>query len=143
MSVSPRLKSRFILLVPAYWACLFDEIITITHQSKEYWEGNLKAANEGNPFGAFLMANYVSGIFLISVVWLIIIGIIGYYVSHKLLKIFVLFVLLAHTWGASSWLSPHYGFWSVMAFILFNSVLFVKIEEYYLSTYNVFSWIEK
>ena len=136
MSVSQKIKNRFILLVPAYWACLFDEIITITHQPKEYWQGNLKAANEGNPFGAFLMAHHVSGIFVICFIWLIIIGITGYYIPRKYLKTFALFVLLAHTWGGSTWISPRYGFWSVMIFVLINSILFVKAEEYYLSTYN-------
>ena len=138
MNVSSKLSTRYILFIPAYWACLFGEIITIAYQSKEYWNGDLKKANEGNPLGAFLMANHVSGIFLISAAWLIIIGLIGSFIPYKYLKIFILFVLLAHTWGASSWLSQYYGFWSVMVFILFNSVLFVKTEEYHLSTYKAY-----
>lgn len=48
------LNSKLILLIPAYWACLFDEIITIINQSDAYWKGNLRTANEGNPIGAFL-----------------------------------------------------------------------------------------
>lgn len=140
MSVPSRLKSRLILLIPGYWACLFDEIITITHQPKEYWKGNLKVANEGNPFGAFMMANHISGIFVICFIWLIIIGLIGYYIPRKYLKTFALFVLLAHTWGASTWLSSRYSFWSVMAFVLINSILFVQAEKHYLRSYKAFSF---
>lgn len=125
MSVSSKLKTRSILLIPAYWACLFDEIITIAHQPGKYWNGDLRKANEGNPIGAFLMVKHMSGIFLISAAWLIIIGLIGFFIPHKYLKIFILFVLLAHTWGASSWLSQYYGFWSVMTFIF--------LIQYYLS----------
>ena len=95
--------------------------------------------NEANPIGAFLMGNHVSGIFLISAVWLIVIGLAGYFIPRKYLKAFALFVLIAHTWSASSWLSQFYGFWSAIVFIAFNSVLFVRMEAIYLSTYNKYS----
>ncbi len=78
------------------------------------------------------MANHISGIFVICSIWLIVIGIVGYYIPRKYLKTFALFVLLAHTWGASTWPSQLYNFWSVMDFVLFNSILFVRAEEYYL-----------
>lgn len=38
------LNSKLILLIPAYWACLFDEIITIINQSDAYWKGTLRTA---------------------------------------------------------------------------------------------------
>ena len=47
-------KSRQILLLPSYWVCIFDILITIGNQSKQYWNGDLSMANEGNPIGFFL-----------------------------------------------------------------------------------------
>jgi len=93
-------------------------------------------ANEANPIGGVLMKSHVSGIFLISFIWLIVIGLISYFIPPKYLKTFVLFILLAHTWSASSWLSPYYGFWSAIIFIAFNAILFIKMENRYLNTYK-------
>ncbi|MCP2029352.1 hypothetical protein L1276_004536 [Flavobacterium sp. HSC-32F16] len=125
------LNSKLILLIPAYWACLFDEIITIINQSDEYWKGDLSKADEGNPIGAFMMANHTSGLFIICALWLVLIGVIGYNLSNRKLKIFALFVLIAHSFGASTWLSFHYNFWFAIAFIFINAVLFVEIENIY------------
>lgn len=125
------LNSKFLLLIPAYWACLFDEIITIINQSDEYWKGDLSKANEGNPIGAFFMANHTSGLYIICGVWLILIAVIGYKLSDRKLKIFALFVLIAHSFGASSWLSQYYGFWYAIIFILINSILFIEFENLY------------
>ena len=125
------LNSKLILLIPAYWACLFDEIITIINQSDEYWKGNLSEANEGNPIGAFMMANHTSGLFVISALWLILIAIIGNKLSNRKLKIFALFVLIANSFGASTWLSNYYGFWYAIIFILINSIMFIEFENIY------------
>lgn len=115
--------------IPAYWAALFDIIITITHQKPAYWKGNLKQANEGNPFGAYMMAQHVSGIFVISLLWLVIIGLAGRFLPYKFSRVFLLFVLIVHSFGASTWLSSFYGFWYVIVFTLFNAVLFYTIED--------------
>lgn len=123
-------QKKIISLIPAIWASSFDIVITIIHQSKEYWNGNLSVANEGNPIGAFFMKNHISGIFLISALWLITIGLLGYYLPKKLAKVFLLFILLVHSWGASGWLYQYYSFWCVLLFMLINSVLFWKIEDY-------------
>ena len=125
------LNSKLILLIPAYWTCIFDIIITIINQSDEYWKGNLSKANEGNPIGAFMMANHTSGIFIVCALWLILIRIIGLKLSNRKLKIFALFVLIAHSFGASSWLSNYYGFWYAIIFIFINSIMYIEFENIY------------
>ena len=122
------MNRKLLLLVPAHWAALFDVVITITHQPADYWNGNLSRANEGNPIGAYMMGNHVSGIFVISFVWLVIIGVLGYFLPRKFANVFLLFVLMVHSWGASTWLSQFYGFWYVIVFIASNSVLFYAIQ---------------
>lgn len=117
-------KDKLILIIPAFWASLFDTVITIIHQPRQYWSGDLSVANEGNPIGAFFMRNHVSGIFFISIFWLALIVVLGYYLPRKISRVFLLFTLIAHSFGASTWLSIHYGFWSVILFILINSILF-------------------
>lgn len=122
-------NEKILALIPAFWASLFDVVITIVHQSKDYWNGNLEMANEGNPIGNFMMKNHVTGIFVISFFWLFVIGILGYYLPKKYSRTFLLFVLIAHSFGASSWLSDNYGFWSAIIFIGFNAILFYIIED--------------
>lgn len=122
-------KDKLLLLVPAGWASLFDISITILHQPKEYWEGDLTKKNEGNPIGALFMENHVAGIFIISACWLILIALLGYYLPQKVSKIFLLFCVMAHSYGASTWLYNQYGFWYVMAFLLFNAVLYSIIDN--------------
>lgn len=58
-------KNKILLLIPALYTSMFDIAITVIHQSKEYWNGDLSKANEGNPIGAFFMKNHVSGLFII------------------------------------------------------------------------------
>ncbi|MFA5298041.1 MAG: hypothetical protein WC389_07515 [Lutibacter sp.] len=122
-------REKLLALIPALWASLFDITLTIVHQSKEYWSGNLNMTNERNPIGNFMMKNHVSGIFIISIFWLILIGVVGYYLPRKISRIFLLFVLMIHSYGASTWILPNYGFWFVVVFILFNSILFYKIDD--------------
>jgi hypothetical protein len=122
-------KQKLVALIPALWASFFDSTITIVHQSNEYWNGNLNMANEGNPIGNFMMKNHVSGIFIICGIWIILIGILGYYLPKKIARVFLLFALIAHSYGASTWISMKYGFWFVLLFILFNSILFYKIDD--------------
>jgi len=78
-----------------------------------------------------MMANHTSGIFIICALWLILIGIIGNKLSNRKLKIFALFVLIAHSFGASTWLSGYYGFWYVIIFIIINSIMFIEFENIY------------
>jgi hypothetical protein len=70
-------KEKLILLIPALWASVFDTVITVVHQSKEYWGGDLKEANEANPIGALFMKYHVSGLFILSALWWILIGCFG------------------------------------------------------------------
>ena len=113
-------------IIPAMTASIIDILITIFHQHPDYWQGDLSKANEGNPIGGTLMQQHVSGIFVISGVWLILIVLLGYYLPARLSKVFLLFVLIAHSYGACSWISPRYGFWWAMVLILFNSILYVQ-----------------
>ncbi|QXP61536.1 hypothetical protein [Olleya sp. HaHaR_3_96] len=76
-----------------------------------------------------MMNQHVSGIFILCGLWLIIIGLLGYYSPKKYSRVFLLFVLIAHSFGASSWLSMLYGFWTAIIYILFNAILFYKIED--------------
>ena len=98
-------KEKILALIPALWASLFDAVITIVHQPKDYWNGNLNAANEANDIGNYMMKQHVSGLFIVCGIWLILIGILGFYIPKKYSRIFLLFVLIAHSFGASSWLS--------------------------------------
>jgi hypothetical protein len=122
-------KDKLLLLVPALWTSIFDITITVIHQSKEYWDGDLVKANEGNPIGALFMKNHVSGLFVISGLWIIAIGLLGYFLPRQASKIFLLFCVIAHSFGASTWLSTRYGFWYVITFILFNSILYCVVDN--------------
>lgn len=121
--------NKWINLAPALIAAIIDISVTIIHQPKEYWDGNLDKANEGNPIGASLMANHVSGLFLISGIWIILIITLGYYLPSKLSKYFLLFTLIAHSYGASTWISPRYGYWSAMFLILFNTMTYLYAAD--------------
>ena len=75
------------------------------------------------------MEKHVYGLFFISIIWIIIIGLLGFYLPRKISRVFLLFCIIAHSFGASSWLSNIYGFWVAMTFILFNSILYFEIED--------------
>ena len=121
-------KNKLLYLVPALWATLFDITVTIIHQPKEYWNGDLTKANEGNPIGALFMENHVGGLFIISAFWIFAIGLLGYFLPRQISKVFLLFCVIAHSFGASTWLSSRYGFWYVITFILFNSILYCMVD---------------
>ncbi|HAA15615.1 MAG TPA: hypothetical protein DCE41_29465 [Cytophagales bacterium] len=116
-------------MIPAFQACIIDTTITIIHQPAGYWQGDLSQANEGNPIGNAMMTNHVSGLFVISGIWLIIIGLAGYYFPKRLSRVFLLFTVIAHSWGASTWVSSRYGFWWVMILILANTITYLWAAE--------------
>jgi hypothetical protein len=122
-------NKKILSIVPAMSASLIDIIITIVHQPKEYWSGNLRKANEGNPIGALFMEHHVAGLFIISGIWLIMIALLGYFLPEFIRRVFLLFCVIAHSYGASTWLAPRYGFWSAMILIAFNSILFCYIDK--------------
>ncbi|MEM7548178.1 MAG: hypothetical protein AAF363_00780 [Bacteroidota bacterium] len=121
--------AKLICLIPALFASILDITVTIVHQDPEYWQGNLSKANEGNPLGAVLMANSVYGLFLISGIWIAIIIVAGYYLPRLVSRIFILFVVIAHSYGASTWISSRYGFWWAMLVIFTNALIYVLVEE--------------
>jgi hypothetical protein len=122
-------QAKLYSLIPAFCASIIDIIVTVVHQAPAYWAGNLSHANEGNPIGNLMMKNHVSGIFVISGIWLILIGLMGYHLPRKWSKVFLLFAVIAHSYGASTWISPRYGFWWAMALIAFNTIVYILIEE--------------
>lgn len=130
-------KQKLLALIPPLWASIFDIAITIVHQPAEYWSGELTQANEGNPIGSFFMSNHISGIFIISIVWIGIVIALGCFLPRKIGRIFLLFVVIAHSFGASTWLSNRYSFWYAMIFILFNCILFYVIDDKIQSKNNV------
>jgi len=120
---------KLLYLIPALWTSLFDIAVTIIHQPDEYWQGDLTKANEGNPIDAFFMEGHVSGLFIISAVWIVIIILLGYFLPRSLAKTFLLFCVIAHSAAASTWLTRFYGFWWMIIFILFNSILYVVTDH--------------
>jgi len=122
-------KNKLLSLIPALWTSIFDITITVVNQSKEYWKGDLTKANEGNPIGAFFMKNHLAGLFIISGLWIIAIGLLGYFLPRQTRKIFLLFCVIAHSFGASTWLSSRHGFWYAIIFILFNSILYNVVDN--------------
>ena len=121
--------NRWINLAPTLIACLIDISITIVHVPKEYWQGNLNKANEGNPLGAIFMANHISGLFIISAIEVVLIMLLGYYLSRKTSRYLLLFVLIAHSCAATTWISGRYGFWSIMALALFNILTYLIAND--------------
>jgi len=122
-------NQKLLMLIPALWASIFDIFITTFFQNPDYWKGDLSKATEGNPIGAWFMSQHVSGLYIISAFWIALIGVLGYYLPRKLSKTFLLFCLIAHSYGASTWLSKFTGFWSLIVFILFNTILYVVLDE--------------
>ncbi|WP_282035909.1 hypothetical protein [Saccharicrinis aurantiacus] len=131
-----QIHKKLVLAIPALWASIFDSVITIVHQPSEYWDGNLNKANEANPIGNFMMNYHTSGIFILCGLWIIAIALLGRYLPLKIARVFLLFTLMAHSYGASTWLTMHYGFGSAMLFILFNAILFYKIQDLSSNTKN-------
>jgi hypothetical protein len=122
-------KARILTLIPALWASILDITLTICGQPSAYWNGNFKVANERNPIGAFVMSNHVSGLFVISGIWIALIVLLGYYLPRKISRIFLLFVLIANSWGASSWIAKDYWFVGSLALFLINAILYILIDE--------------
>ena len=123
--IDTRMKNKsWVSFIPAYWAALFDIIITITHQSTAYWQGNLTKANEGNPFGAYMMAHHVSGIFVICFIWLVIIGLVGRWYLTNIPKcfycLFWLFIHGEHQLGYRNFMV--FGQWSVSRCLLMREL---------------------
>jgi hypothetical protein len=120
-----------VILAPCFWACIVDTAVTVLHQSSEYWKGDLTKANEANPLGSVAMRNHPSGIFVLTLAWFILIGVVGYLLPITLLRIFSLAIVMGHTVGAATWLMKFYGFWYVIILVIVNAVLYISMDEVY------------
>ncbi len=116
-------RNKVFPLIPALFSSCFDVSITAIYQPKSYWQGDLSNANEGNPLGYLFMNWHQSGLFIISAIWIFAIILLGYYLPKKIATIFLLFVLISHSFGAGSWLNQNYGFFSAILFFLLNAAL--------------------
>ena len=123
-------KDRILSLVPALWAATFDIAMTIVHQPQVYWKGNLTKGNEANPIGALFMENHLAGLFVISALWLVVVAMLGYWLPRRAGKMFLLFCVMVHSVGASTWLLNEYGYWYVIVWVLFNTIMYCLIEDY-------------
>jgi len=121
--------NRWINLSPALIASLIDITLTIVHTPEAYWNGDLTKANEANPIGAFFMANHIAGLFIISAFEVLLIIVLGYYLPRRISKYPLLFVLIAHSCAATTWIAGRYGFWSIMAMALFNSLTYMVAND--------------
>ena len=122
-------KNRLIQIFPAFFAAMFDILVTIYFQPQEYWNGNLKNHNEANPIGSFAMNESIYGIFIISVLWLIIILLMGIFLPKKWISYTSLFILICHTLGGCSWIMINFGFQYQFILIGFNTFLFLKFNN--------------
>lgn len=125
----PTRKDKIVSILPAFIAASFDIFLTIFYQSQEYWNGDLSKGNEGNPIGASFMKGHVSGIFFICGIWLIMIVLAGFYLPKKLKDIFVVFCIIAHSWGASTWIDDQFGYWSVIVLFLINASIYSLVKQ--------------
>lgn len=133
MKVKKRKFNNVLLIfIPALWACLVDLLLTVKMQPTEYWSGNLLMVREGNPLIKYFMINSTSGIFIFVSAWILTFLTIGYFLPNKLLRVISLFVLVAHTYGAASWLTEFCSFWTVISYLLLNSVMFIAFTDIYL-----------
>ncbi|WP_422360907.1 hypothetical protein [Reichenbachiella sp.] len=122
-------STTLVKLIPPFWACLFDVFITAIHQPADYWRGELEFANEGNPIGNLFMTNHISGLFVVTLFELVVVMFLANWLTGKAQKVFLLFVVLAHSAAVTTWIAPRYGFWSFMFLTFFNAFLVVFVED--------------
>jgi hypothetical protein len=118
-----------IAFTPGLWACLVDLFFTVIGQPREYWQGNLLSAKEGNPLIKILMINGTSNIFFFVLIWIFTFLSIGYLLPNNLLRVFSLFILVAHTFGAAGWIANSFSFIIVLSYIFLNSSLFIYFDK--------------
>jgi hypothetical protein len=126
-----KIVNVLIILTPGFLALFVDLLFTIKGQPTAYWQGNLQMVREGNPLVEFFMKSSLLGIYVFVVLWLLVIVLIGYYLPSKSLRVFALFILIAHTYGASSWLIECFNFWTVITYVLLNSIIFIELNDTY------------
>lgn len=75
------------------------------------------------------MQNHVTGIFIVTFLWLVFIFFLTLYTPVKVGRIICLAIVLGNSWGAGTWISRYYGFWFVMLLVVVNSILFITFDE--------------
>ncbi len=121
-------KTKLLIFVPAAFACLIDLLVTAVNQKPEYWQYYLHEAVEGNPILNWAMQNHVLGLFIVTMIWLIIISVICMFTPVKIGKIICLAIVIGNSWGAGTWISRYYGFWAVIVMVVVNSVIYSTFD---------------
>ncbi|EHQ41674.1 hypothetical protein [Myroides odoratus] len=115
-------------LYPALWVIVWDVAITAIYQPKEYWQGNLRMVNEGNPIGYICMTTNQYGLFYLAFIWLVAVVLFAKILPYSLSKTFLLFVFISHNIGIVNWMLFKNHFVFAILFILLNSLFFDRKE---------------
>jgi len=124
-----KLSKNKINIIPALFASSLDIFFTLFYQKASFWKGDHSTVNEANPIGNYLSTYSFLGLPLICLVWLIIIYFAGLNLPEKLREIFLLFCVIAHSWGAASWIDNRFGYWSVIVLFILNSSIYILIKN--------------
>ena len=115
-------------LVPALFAASVDIFFTLFYQKTSFWRGE-SVVNESNPFGRFLSSYSSLGLPLICLIWLVIIWFAGLQLPKRIQEFFLLFCVIAHSWGAASWIDHRFGWWSAIVIFVINSSIYIAVKN--------------
>lgn len=104
---------------------LVDLALTVTLQPEEFWKNSMYAV-EGSPLGLPFLQKGASFFVLGFFVWVLLAYFILLKLPGPLDLVFLLTVIIAHSWGAASWLPRIFGggFYcpTILYFVLVSAV---------------------
>ena len=124
-------RYRLWLCLPALLTGAIDGSLTLIGQGKFYWNGNYAAVNEFSPMFRWLLQQHPSAFIGGFLLYLVLVSTLLVYIPNKLAKILSLTMVLAHTWGTTTWL-PNIGisyYWYTLVFALFATITLFSFEK--------------
>lgn len=106
---------------------LLDAAVSLACQPAAYWT-RPAAMREGNPAWAAFLARGPAAFVLVFLAYAVVVAALLLWLSGVLQKVLGMFVLLAHSYGAASWLHTELPertyWWALIAMFLVQAVIF-------------------
>lgn len=108
-------------LFPVILVMFIDLTLTLCLQPSEYWD-DYSLYREGSPLGRILLKAGPEYFVISSILYMIFCPVVITKLPKRLGKMVIIFLIIAHSWGASSWVGD-----------LVNDVFLVELELWYVA----------
>jgi len=113
--------------------CMFDLVLTLSGQSREYWSGQFGYSNEMNPQFNWLLQQHPAAFLAGGLVWIAVFTALIFLLPQRYARMVAAGITIGHAWGAATWLAglpAGVAYWLIIALCGVSGLVLVLAMEW-------------